>query len=155
VNESTKQRTNVSTKGKETPVATFKELRVYQNAMDACMGVFELSKRFPSEERFSLTDQIRRASRSVCANLAEAWRRRRYPAAFVAKLTDRSGEASEIQVWLEIARRCGYLEREQTQKLNDQYEHIGAQLLRMIQEPEKWQVRNELTNQRISVLTKV
>jgi four helix bundle protein len=155
VKESTKQRTNVSTKGKETPVATFKELRIYQNAMDACMGVFKLSKRFPSEERFSLTDQIRRASRSVCANLAEAWRRRRYPAAFVAKLTDCSGEASEIQVWLEIAHRCGYLEREQTQKLDDKYEHIGAQLLRMIQEPEKWQVRNGLTNQRISVLTKV
>jgi len=80
--------------------------------MDLAMLVFELSKRFPVEERYSLTDQIRRASRSVASNIAEAWRKRRYPAAFIAKLSDSESEAAETQTWTEFARRCGYLSDE-------------------------------------------
>ena len=121
-------------------LTTFKELRVYGNAMEACMKAFELSKSFPVEERFSLTDQLRRSSRSVCANLAEAWRSRRYPAAFVSKLTECTGEASESQVWLEIARRCGYLSPEQAGELSEKYEHIVAQLVTMIQAPDRWNI---------------
>ncbi len=79
----------------------FRELRVYQNAMEAAMQVFELTKAFPVEEKYSMTDQMRRSSRSVCANLAEAWRKRRYKNAFVAKLSDAESEACETQVWVE------------------------------------------------------
>jgi len=121
-------------------LTTYKELRVYGKAMEACMKAFELSKGFPAEERFSLTDQLRRSSRSVCANLAEAWRSRRYPAAFVSKLTECTGEASECQVWLEIAQRCGYLAGDQTTELSETYEHIVAQLVTMIQAPDKWNI---------------
>jgi len=123
-----------------TMLTTYRDLRVYGNAMEACMKVFELSKSFPAEERFSLTDQLRRSSRSVCANLAEAWRSRRYPAAFVSKLTECTGEASESQVWLEIARRCGYLSPEQAGELSEMYEHVAAQLVTMIQAPDKWSI---------------
>ncbi len=123
-----------------TMLTTYRDLRVYGNAMEACMKVFELSKSFPADERFSLTDQLRRSSRSVCANLAEAWRSRRYPAAFVSKLTECTGEASESQVWLEIARRCGYLSPEQAGELSEMYEHVAAQLVTMIQAPDKWSI---------------
>jgi four helix bundle protein len=88
-------------------IRSFKELRVWQNAMDLAMRVFELTKKFPVEERYSLTDQVRRSSRSVASNTAEAWRKRRYPAAFVAKLNDSEGEGAETQTWIEFARRCG------------------------------------------------
>jgi four helix bundle protein len=90
-------------------IRSYKELRVYQTAMDAAMRIFELSKRFPTEEKFSLTDQIRRCSRSVCSNIGEAWRKRRYPAHFVSKLSDSEGEAEENRVWLEFAWRCNYI----------------------------------------------
>jgi four helix bundle protein len=90
---------------------THEDLEVYQNAFDAAMRIFELSKRFPIEEKYALTDQIRRSSRSVCANLAEAWRKRRYKAAFIAKLNDCEAEAAETQVWLKFAVKCGYLDR--------------------------------------------
>jgi four helix bundle protein len=90
-------------------IRTHKELEVWQRAMDLAMEVFAISKSFPSEERYSLTDQIRRSSRSVPANISEAWRKRRYAAAFVSKLNDAEGEAAETQTHLEIARRCGYL----------------------------------------------
>jgi four helix bundle protein len=85
-------------------IRSYKELRVYQAAMDAAMRIFELSKRFPVEERYSLTDQMRRSSRSVCTNIAEAWRKRRYPAHFVSKLSDSEGEADETRVWIEKPR---------------------------------------------------
>jgi four helix bundle protein len=87
---------------------THEDLEVYQIAFEAAMQIFDLSKKFPVEERSSLTDQIRRSSRSVCANLAEAWRKRRYKAAFLAKLNDCESEAAEVQVWLKFAVRCGY-----------------------------------------------
>ena len=91
-------------------IRDFKELNVYRTAFDAAFSVFELSKRFPRDERYSLTDQVRRSSRSICANIAEAWRKRRYPASFVSKLSDADAEAAETQVWLDIALRCGYID---------------------------------------------
>jgi len=87
-------------------IRSYKDLRVYKAAIDAAMRIFEITRRFPLEERFSMTDQMRRASRSVCSNIGEAWRKRRYPAHFVSKLSDSEGEASETQVWLELAVRC-------------------------------------------------
>ncbi len=90
-------------------IRSYKELRVYKAAMEAAMKIFELSKRFPPEERYSLTDQMRRASRSVCSNLGEGWRKRRYPAHFISKLSDSEGEAEETRVWVEFAYRCRYL----------------------------------------------
>lgn len=90
-------------------IKSYKELRVYQEAMNVAMEIFELTKKFPSEEKYSLTDQIRRSSRSVCANAGEAWRKRRYKAAFIAKLSDCETEACETQIWIEFSKRCGYI----------------------------------------------
>ncbi len=116
----------------------FKELDVYQNAFESSLQIFHLSKRFPAEERYSLTDQIRRSSRSVCANVAEAWRKRRYPAAFVSKLSDADAEAAETIVWLDQALQCEYLENSDHSNLADSYDHICAQLSKMMSSPEKW-----------------
>jgi len=88
-------------------IGHFRELRVYCQAFDAAMRIFELSKAWPMEERYSLTDQIRRSSRSVCENVAEAWRKRRYTAHFISKLSDADAEAGESQAWLDFALRCG------------------------------------------------
>ena len=93
-------------------ITSHKDLRVYQGAMEAAMDIYEATKSFPLEERYSMVDQIRRSSRSVCANIAEAWRKRRYKAAFVAKLSDAESEACETQVWLEFALKCSYVEEE-------------------------------------------
>ena len=119
-------------------IRTHKDLRVWQDAVDVAMVIFDLTKRFPAEERFSLVDQIRRSSRSVAANLSEAWRRRRYEAAFVAKLNDCETEATETQTWLEFSRRCGYLSAEQADELDERYEKIIAQLVKMITNPKAW-----------------
>jgi four helix bundle protein len=127
-------------KGTDSAIKHYKDLRVFQGAMEACMEVFALSKRFPAEERFALTDQIRRSSRSVCANLAEAWRNRRHKAAFMAKLDTALGEASETQVWLEIARRCGFLGGSEAAKMGQAYDAVAAQLVSMIRTSEKWLV---------------
>ncbi len=102
------------------------------------MTLFELSKAFPTEERYSLTDQIRRSSRSVCANLAEAWRKRRYEAAFILALSHSEAEAAETQVWLEFAVKCGYLNRDQARNLYTTYDHILGKLVQMISKPEPW-----------------
>lgn len=112
------------------------DLEVYRMAFEAAMRIFECSKGFPVEERYSLTDQIRRSSRSVAANLAEAWRRRRYPAAFVQGLNRCEAEAAETQVWLEFAVKCGYLDREQGRALYAEYDHIIGKLVNMINHPE-------------------
>lgn len=109
-----------------------KELRVFQNAMKTAIEIFELTKQFPPEEKYSLVDQIRRSSRSVCANIAEAWRKRRYPAAFVAKLSDAEGEACETQVWLEFASRFRYLNPQKFILLDHAYDEILSQLVKMI-----------------------
>jgi four helix bundle protein len=102
------------------------------------MRVFELSKCFPAEERYSLTDQIRRASRSVCSNLAEAWRKRRYKAAFISKLSDSEGEAAETQVWLEFAVKCGYMPRTEAADLYRDYDRILQTFVTMISNPSAW-----------------
>lgn len=91
---------------KSNSIKTHEDLIVYQKAFETAMTIFELSKKFPVEEKYSLTDQIRRSSRSVCVNLAQAWRKRRYKEAFIAKLSDCEGEAAETQVWLKFAVNC-------------------------------------------------
>jgi four helix bundle protein len=116
----------------------FRDLDVYQGAMDLVMRIFEMAKSFPSEERYALTDQIRRSSRSVCANLAEGWRKRRYEAAFVSKLNDAEAEAAETQVHIEIALRHNYLSQATFEELDDAYDKILAQIVRMIDQSERW-----------------
>jgi four helix bundle protein len=123
----------------------FRELDVYRTAMDSTMQVFQLSKSFPVEERYSLTDQMRRSSRSVCANLAEAWRKRRYQAAFISKLSDAETEAAETQVWAEIAFRSGYRQPEVFASLDEAYDKIIGQLVRMADHPEKWVIGGRRT----------
>jgi four helix bundle protein len=121
-------------------IAHFRELDVYRMAMAAAVHIFEISKRFPVEERYSLTDQVRRSSRSVCANIAEAWRKRRYPGAFVSKLSDAEAEAAETEVWLEVAVRCGYLDQVQASLLEQEYEHVLGKLVNMISHPQQWAI---------------
>ena len=111
-------------------------------SMDAAMEIFEMTKAFPAEERYSMTDQIRRSSRSVAANIAEAWRKRRYPAAFVSKLNDADSEAAETQTWLEFAFRCRYCSPDRCEALTSDYERICAQLIVMIDNPKDWTVRS-------------
>jgi len=114
------------------------ELDVYKLAFKIAMIIFELSKNFPIEERYSLTDQIRRSSRSVCANLAEAFRKRKYPKSFVSKLSDCEGEAAETQVWLDFAFSCGYIKKDKFKELFKEYENILGKLVNMSLQPEKW-----------------
>ena len=114
------------------------ELDVYRKAFDFAMRIFEISKTFPKEETYSLTDQIRRSSRSVCSNLAEAWRKRRYEASFISKLSDSEGEAAETQTWLEFAVRCGYVDRSIAKELFLGYEETIAMLVSMINRPDLW-----------------
>ena len=118
--------------------ASFKELRVWQSAMDLAMEVFECSKRVPSEERYSLTDQFRRCARSEAANISEAFRKRRYVAAFISKLSDAEAEAAEAQTWVEFSRRCGYLDAETAADLDTRYESVIAQLSTMIRDADRW-----------------
>lgn len=119
------------------------DLLVYQKAFEAAMKIFELSKSFPKEETYSLTDQIRRSSRSVCANLAEGWRKRRYEAMFISKLADAEGEAAETQVWLEFAVKCRYLKREEATTLYKVYREVIGTLVNMINRPESWVLRKK------------
>lgn len=114
------------------------DLEVYQKAFDSAMEIFEFSKSFPKEETYSLTDQIRRSSRSVCANLAEAWRKRRYEAAFIAKLNDCEAEAAETQTWIQFAVKCEYIPRETGAKLFKIYDEIISTFVGMINYPETW-----------------
>jgi four helix bundle protein len=115
-----------------------KDLIVYQKAYALATEIFETSTHFPAEEKYSLTDQIRRSSRSTCANLAEAWRKRRYQAAFVSKISDAEGEAAETQTWIEFSARCGYLERDEAKILFVEYDEIIAMLVSMISNSSKW-----------------
>ncbi len=114
------------------------DLKVYQRAFAAAMRFFELSRKFSPEERYSLTDQGRRSSRSVGGNIAEAWRKRRYPAAFVSKLSDAEGEAAETQVWIQFAVSCEYLDRADGRALYSEYDEIIAMLVHMITHPGDW-----------------
>ena len=116
----------------------FRDLRVYQLAFDLAMEIFRLSKSFPQEERFSLTDQIRRSSRSVAANIAEGYRKKLYPKMFVSKMADADGEATETQVWIDFTTNCGYFSPAQQARLKSGYEEIGRMLSGMIAHPEKF-----------------
>ena len=119
-------------------ILSYKELNVYQLAMDTAMRIFELTNKFPKEEKYSLVDQIRRSSRSVCTNIAEAWRKRRYKAAFISKLNDAESEAEETRVWLEFCQKCKYLNDSVVQKLDISYDEIIGKIVRMIHSPEDW-----------------
>ncbi len=121
-------------------IRSFKELRVWQNAINVAMKIFELTKDFTREERYSLTDQIRCSSRSVAANISESWRKRRYPAGFISKLSDAETEAAETQTWIEIATRCGYLSKEQALDLDRQCKELLSQIVAMISHPEQWTI---------------
>ena len=123
-------------------ISRVEQLRVYRQGFEAAMEIFELSKAWPVEERYALTDQIRRASRAVCANLAEGWRKRRYPKHFVSKLSDADAEAAETRTWLRFARQCGYLNSDQFAALDAQYDQLCGGLVRILQNPEKWQAPN-------------
>lgn len=116
------------------------ELEVYKMAFEAAMEIYRASKRFPREEMYSLTDQIRRSSRSVCANLAEAWRKRRYEAAFISKLSDAESEAAEVQVWIQFAVKCSYLDREGGKSLYASYDSIMRMIVSMINSPQSWTI---------------
>ena len=122
-------------------IRSFRELPVWQKAMDPAMDVYGETKRFPTHERFSLVDQIRRSSRSVPSNVAEAWRKRRYPAAFVSKLNDAEGDAAETQSHLEVCLRCGYLDASSAKRLDDEYEEVLSMLVKMTSHPDKWTIR--------------
>lgn len=119
-------------------IKTHRDLNVFKLSFEAGMEVFEITKKFPKEEMYSLTDQIRRSSRSVSGNIAEAFRRRKYPKSFVAKLSDSEGEAAETQVWLDYAIKCKYIDIETYNKLDDKYDHIIAMLVSMSINPENW-----------------
>lgn len=119
-------------------MAGHKDLKVFQMSYRLAMEIFHLTKSFPPEERYSLTDQIRRSSRSVAVNVAEGYRKRQYPKMFVNKMSDSDGEATETQVWLEFSKDCGYLSAENCQKLTSEYEEIGRMLGGMILRPEKF-----------------
>lgn len=120
------------------PIQSHRDLEVYQLAFDAAMQIFNATKTFPKDERYSLTDQIRQSSRSVCANLAEGWRKRRYEAAFVLKLNDSEAEAAETQTWLEFAVKCNYLDAELGCELYRAYDYILGKLVNLINNPSPW-----------------
>lgn len=119
-------------------IRTHKDLKVYQTSFEAGVEIYKTTKAFPHEELYSLTDQMRRSSRSVSANIAEAFRKRRYQKSFLLKLSDAEGEAAETQVWLDYALEFGLIKEEQHKTLFDKYEHILSMISKMTQEPEKW-----------------
>jgi four helix bundle protein len=119
------------------------ELDVYKLAFEAAMRIFELSKGFPREETYSLTDQIRRSSRAVCSNIAEGWRKRRYEAAFVSKLNDAEAEAAETQTWIALAVKCGYSPVDAGTELRQTYDYIIGKLVNMIINPSPWVLRRD------------
>ncbi|MFC1521486.1 four helix bundle protein [Elusimicrobiota bacterium] len=121
-----------------TIIKSHKDLEVYKKAFEVSMQIFEITKRFPRDERYSLVDQVRRSSRSVCSNIAEAWRKRRYEAAFVAKLSDSEAEAAETQVWLQFSLSCGYINSETESQLKDQYEHVIGMLVKIMKQSGDW-----------------
>ncbi len=114
------------------------ELEVYGRSFDSAMRIFEHSKSFPKDETYSLTDQVRRSSRSVSANIAEEWRKRRYEKSFISKLSDAEAEAAETQVWIQYAVKCGYLNSETGRDLYREYDAILGTLVGMINHTDKW-----------------
>lgn len=126
------------TEGRMSRIQSHEELEVYKLAFESAMRIFEVSKQFPKEETYSLTDQIRRSSRFVCANIAEGWRKRRYEAAFVSRLSDAEAEAAETQTWLDFALECGYLAVDSRKELWNNYDHVIGKLVNMIYKPTPW-----------------
>lgn len=122
-------------------IRSAKDLTVYQKAYELAMEVFGASKKFPIEERYSLTDQVRRSSRSVCANLREAWAKRRYEAHFLSKLTDIDGENAETETWLDFARDCKYLSDHEHAEFVEKCHEVGAMLGSMINDPSSFILR--------------
>lgn len=121
----------------------FKDLLAYKKAFDLSMQIFNVSKSFPKEQTYSLTDQIRRSSRSVCANISESCRKRRYPKHFISKLTDADGENSETSTWLDFALACEYISKEKHSEFSNQGKEIGKLINYMINNPEKFGVKTE------------
>ena len=117
---------------------SFRDLKVYQLAFEAAKTIFLISKKFPKEETYSLTDQIRRSSRSVCVNIGEGYRKRIYPKHFTTKMTDADGEATETSIWLDFALSCEYISQENFSFLQSKYEEIGRMLNSMANHPEKF-----------------
>jgi four helix bundle protein len=116
----------------------FKDLKVYQLAFRTALGIFNLTKKFPADEKFEMVSQIRRSSRSVCSNIAEGYRKKKYPKHFSSKMTDADSEASETCVWLDFARECEYITLEEYQKFTLHYEEVGRMLGHMAMHPEKF-----------------
>ena len=121
-------------------IKSHRELKVYRRSFDSAMKIFKLSKSFPKEETYSLTDQIRRSSRSVSSNISEAFRRRKYPKSFVNKLNESEAEAAETQNWLDFALNCEYINNKIYQEINLEYENIIGMLVNMQRHPEKWSI---------------
>jgi four helix bundle protein len=121
-------------------IQTHRDLKVFRLSFNIAMNIFEISKQFPKEEKYSLTNKIRRSSRSVCGYIAEAFRKRKYSKAFVAKLSDAEGESAETQVWLKFAFECNYIEYEILNNYYNSYDHIIGMLVIMAQHPEKWAI---------------
>ncbi|MFO7888771.1 MAG: four helix bundle protein [bacterium] len=126
---------------KKALIKTYRDLEVYQMSLREAVRIFELTKKFPADEKFSLTDQIRKSSRSVCANLAEAWRKRRYKAAFISKPSDSEAEGAETQVWAEMVCEMGYWEKAIFKNIDDHYDRVIGKLVRMIDYPEPWLIK--------------
>jgi four helix bundle protein len=116
----------------------YKDLKVYQLAYKLAMEIFNITKTFPGEEKFSLTDQIRRSSRSILANISEAWKKRLYPKMFGNKIIDAAGETGETEVWLDIAKDTGYISVEEHKELADGYDEVNRMLYGMAEKPEKF-----------------
>jgi four helix bundle protein len=129
----------------ENPIRSHRDLELYKAAFEAAMELFELSKSFPREETYTLTDQIRRASRSVAANIVEAWRKRRYRAAFISKMSDAETEAAETQVWIEFAVRCECLQKSDGRRLYRAYERLVRQCVGMITYADRWLIKDPRT----------
>ena len=119
-------------------MSTFRHLKVYQKAFKLAMNIFELTKSYPDEEKFGLTIQIRKSSRSVCSSIAEGYRKRKYPAHFVSKMTDADMENSETQVWLDFSLSCKYIDKAKYKSFIERSEEIGWMLNHMIENPEKY-----------------
>ncbi len=119
-------------------VGSFKDLIVYQKAYKLSMEIFEISKSFPKEETYSLTDQIRRSSRSVTSCIAESWAKRKYEKAFVSKLTDSLGEEYETENWIDYSKDCKYINKDVHKRILSEYDEVRKMLIAMINNPEKW-----------------
>ncbi len=117
---------------------SFRDLEVYQRALELVVAINSFCDTLPSKEKHALADQMRRASRSVCSNIAEAWRKRRYKAAFVSKMSDAETEAGEIQCWLDVAQKLAYMPKEVHKQFDENYEHLLAQIITMIKNAAQW-----------------